>query len=177
MFDMDQFMADREAALRPRPLCEEERDAYWGGVEADEAEDEDDEYDDLTVSTFTRATGDCFQAACQTVMNLRDDDAYRVVHGWPIGQGDIAGRRHAHAWVERTDPRPPGTPPTFGDEFFIACIDRFNGKDIELPRAWYYGVGHIRPEECRYYTVTEALALAVHHGHWGPWHDEVVPSV
>ena len=41
MFDMDQFMADREAALRPRPLCEEERDAYWGGVTADEAEDDE----------------------------------------------------------------------------------------------------------------------------------------
>ena len=43
MFDMDQFMADREASFRRRPLCEEERDAYWGGVTADEVEDDEDD--------------------------------------------------------------------------------------------------------------------------------------
>ena len=29
---MDEYMARREASMRPRPLCEEERDAYFGGA-------------------------------------------------------------------------------------------------------------------------------------------------
>jgi hypothetical protein len=31
MFDMDQFMADREAAKRPRPLSEQEHREYHSG--------------------------------------------------------------------------------------------------------------------------------------------------
>ena len=42
MFDMDQFMADREAAMRPRPLSEQERREYHSG-DPDPEEEEDDE--------------------------------------------------------------------------------------------------------------------------------------
>jgi hypothetical protein len=41
MFDMDQFMADREASFRRRPLCQEERDVYHSG-DPDPEEDEDE---------------------------------------------------------------------------------------------------------------------------------------
>ena len=117
--------------------------------------------------------GDCFEVALHFAMNLRgDDDEYRVVHGWPIGQGPIAGLRHAHAWIERHDPIPANLPEHFarvGPDFFTVCIDRSNGKDVELPRTLYYGIGHIRPDECSYYTPAEAMALAVRSGHFGPW--------
>ena len=36
MFDMDQFMADREAAKRPRPLSEQEHREYHSGDPEDE---------------------------------------------------------------------------------------------------------------------------------------------
>ena len=42
MFDMDQFMADREAAMRPRMLSAEERDVYNSGAPECECEDDDD---------------------------------------------------------------------------------------------------------------------------------------
>lgn len=122
------------------------------------------------------AKGDCFEVALHFVMDRHfADDEYRVVHGWPIGQGKIAGVRHAHAWIERHDPIPANLPEHFqriGPDFWVTVIDRSNGKDVELPRPLYYGIGHIRPEECRYYTATEAAALAVRTGHFGPWDDD-----
>ena len=59
------------------------------------------------------------------------------------------------------------TPP----ESWITVIDKSNGKDIEMPRSFYYGIGRIDPAECRYYEVAEACRLAVVHGHYGAWPD------
>jgi hypothetical protein len=42
MFDMDQFMADREAAMRPRPLSEQEHREYHSGDPEEEEEDDDE---------------------------------------------------------------------------------------------------------------------------------------
>lgn len=118
-------------------------------------------------------TGDCFQQALYYAafeLPRAEWPNYRVVHGYPTGQGPIAGIVHVHAWVERMGEPPPGLPPGFGPEVFIICIDRSNGKDLELPRVAYYAFGKIDPEQCHYYEVAEASRLACETGHFGPWH-------
>jgi hypothetical protein len=124
------------------------------------------------------ATGDCYDTALKYAaweVPAGDRDRYRVVHGHPIGQGEIAGLKHGHAWVERTDPVPDDLPEVFlrgAADLFTVVIDKSNGKDLEVPRSLYYGLGSIDRNECRYYEVAEAMRLAVRHGHWGPWEDK-----
>ena len=125
-----------------------------------------------------RKGGDCYEAALHFAawtVPVDERDAYRVVHGYPTVQGPIEGIVHGHAWVERTDPLPDDLPEIFADSaasLFTTVIDKSNGKDLEMPVALYYGYGSIYREECHYYTVEEAVRLALESGHYGPWHDE-----
>jgi hypothetical protein len=118
--------------------------------------------------------GDCYERAIHEALDIpaADRDHWRVVHGWPTGQGPIAGIKHGHAWLERTDPVPDDLPPNFrnvGAEFWITCVDRSNGKDVEWPRALFYGIGNIDPAECRYYEIVEAFEVMSEYHHYGPW--------
>jgi hypothetical protein len=125
--------------------------------------------------TKVKATGDCYDAALKyAAYEVPEEDRhrYRVVHGYPTGQGKIEGIVHGHAWVERSEPMELG--PGLGQwkDDIVYVIDKSNGKDIEWPKGLYYVIGRIDPARCQYYEVSEALALAVKHGHWGPWEQE-----
>ena len=134
-----------------------------------------------------KADGNCYEAALVfAAYSVPDDerDRYRVVHGFPIGQGPIEGLKHGHAWVERTDDMPnlSSVPAEMAAHFtemyernpelLITVIDKSNGKDLEMSRTVYYGFGNIDRSECTYYKVDEAMRLAVRYGHWGPWGEE-----
>jgi hypothetical protein len=127
-----------------------------------------------TKTKKVKATGDCYEAAIKAVWDIPEDEQwrYRVVHGYPTGQGKIAGVEHSHAWVERTDDVPPEAAEYgFGPECFTSCIDKSNGKDIEVPRGLYYGIGNIDPARCLYYEVREACRMVIEYGHWGRWEE------
>jgi hypothetical protein len=130
------------------------------------------------------ATGDCYEAALKFAsweIPESERHRYRVVHGHPIGQGAIAGLKHGHAWVERTDDVPDFSkvPDEVRDHFTkmyeqfpemaVTVIDKSNGKDLELSKSVYYGLGNIDRDECAVYEVHEAMKLAVKHKTWGPW--------
>ena len=112
--------------------------------------------------------GDCFQAALRTVMDMskKEQDGCYVVHGYPMGQGDIEGVRFVHAWVERTEGvlTPDGTL-----VHLDIVIDNSNGKSVEMPKVMYYKLGKIDPDEVVQYDVQEAFLKAVTAGHYGPW--------
>jgi hypothetical protein len=63
------------------------------------------------------------------------------------------------------EPIAPGAPPIVLEE----VIDKANGNDMQLPKVLYYKVGGIEEDEVRRYTVEEAAALMLEHGHYGPW--------
>lgn len=47
-----------------------------------------------------KAEGDCYFAAARFLLSLGVDTDARLVHGEVTGQGDVAGVRYGHAWVE-----------------------------------------------------------------------------
>jgi len=110
--------------------------------------------------------GDCFVVALEFTLDLPEDNAaYRVCHGYPLGQGKIEGVRYGHAWIEYTETiRIPG----FATEV-VWVIDQSNGNDVRLPAAYYYRLGNIDPAAVTRYTVAEAHRMAVVHEHYGPW--------
>ena len=123
--------------------------------------------------------GDCFPAAFNVLVQVRDQpdaDRYRLVHGVPTGQGEIAGLRFDHAWVERSEPVPESGPWTPAQreqlaQMMVTVIDRSNGNDVELPRQLYYKVGDIHERDVKRYTIDEAFSHAVASGNYGPWDD------
>jgi hypothetical protein len=68
MFDMDQFMADREASYRRRPLNEQERREYHSG-------DPDDEFD-LTCRCDNGCMVECV-CSCHDEREEEDEDPER----------------------------------------------------------------------------------------------------
>jgi hypothetical protein len=113
--------------------------------------------------------GDCFQAALRTVMDMpkEEQDGCYVVHGYPMGQGDIEGIRFVHAWVEAKE---KVAETDDGESISIdVVIDNSNGKEVSMPRAMYYRLGKIDPDEVVRYEVQEAFLKAVTTGHYGPW--------
>jgi len=97
-----------------------------------------------------RGLGDCYKAAGQMIYM---HPGGRLVHGMVTGQGAIEGLRYGHAWVEANG----------------MALDHSNGRRIEMPVDAYYALGKIKPNECRYYTMAEAMAKMDELMHWGPW--------
>jgi hypothetical protein len=102
--------------------------------------------------------GDCYVVAYELVVD--HPDTYLLCHGWPTGQGPIAGLVHGHAWVE------------YETDGYPIVVERSNGHDLELPADLYYAIGHINPDHIVRYTAQEARAAAVEHGTYGPWNGE-----
>ena len=48
-------------------------------------------------------------------------------------------------------------------------FDFSNGREIVLPKDFYYMVGSIIEDDTTRYTVEEAEELATRNGHYGPW--------
>lgn len=70
--------------------------------------------------------GDCFKVAGQYLIEHRGEGLV-LVHGIVTGQGEIAGVRYVHAWIEDGD----------------TVIDLSNGRDIRLPAPVYYKLGRV----------------------------------
>lgn len=143
--------------------------------------------------------GDCYVAAYSLVEELwrkeKDPEKrkrIRLVHGIPLGQGgDAKGQRYGHAWVEveeemtdydallesLDDERRERLKDQIADmkklmrdpAMRTTVLDHSNGREIELPRMAYYGLGNIEPEHTRYYTYEEMIRTAGRAGHYGPW--------
>ena len=119
--------------------------------------------------------GDCYEAAGKYMMGkcMTGDCNLVLVHGEVSGQGDLTGVRYGHAWVEDG-----GT-----------VIDKSNGRNLTLPKVFYYSLGQIAsPDMSKWgtpegmndpdlftggnlhkYSWEEARAKILDSGHWGPW--------
>jgi hypothetical protein len=99
--------------------------------------------------------GDCYEAAAKYLM---DETLYghknlhlKLVHGEVTGQGPIEGVKYGHAWVLDGD----------------TVIDKSNGRDVRMPKAFYYALGQI--ERTIEYTYEEARDKLLEHQTYGPW--------
>jgi hypothetical protein len=104
--------------------------------------------------------GDCYEVAGKYILDhaLGREDEYQLCHGMVTGQGDVAGIRFGHAWVERK----------VGANWVV--IDHSNGLDVtDFNRAMYYLIGKITREGVNYYTPSEATEYMRETRHWGPW--------
>ena len=98
--------------------------------------------------------GECFYTAFRFAT---ENPEWDIVHGIPLGQGEIEGVRFGHGWNEITH------------NGFRWAYDA--AADILVPAQIYYLIGHIN------YIVTypfpKAVGLAVDSGHAGPWDDQI----
>lgn len=128
------------------------------------------------------ATGDCYQAAVQTALELlaeeNDSQTVWVCHGQVSGQGKVAGVRFGHAWVEVEqtvevpDEAPAELREVWSGRVVAFCTDKANGNDVSLPRELYYRAGDIDADEVQRYSYEEAVALMIETEHYGPWEGE-----
>ena len=117
-----------------------------------------------------QANGDCYEAAGKYMMTKcqfgGNCDNLTLVHGEVSGQGPLTGIRYGHAWVEDGD----------------TVIDKSNGRDLRMPKAFYYAIGQISREtfdedgynpvggqNVHRYSWPEAREKIVGYEHWGPW--------
>jgi len=77
----------------------------------------------------------------------------KLVHGLVAGQGNLAGIRYNHAWVESDD----------------IVYDYSNGRKIELPKPLYYKIGKIKESDIFRYDQADMYMMASKTGTYGPW--------
>lgn len=117
----------------------------------------------LDMSKDEGGIGDCYSAAVNAMMALTENGTLRatmhcrLVHGWPTGQGDIAGIKYGHAWVE------------IDTSVAVLVIDNSNGRSVAMPKEDYYRIGNIDESEATYYTFEEMAKLLLKSEHYGPW--------
>jgi len=112
------------------------------------------------------AMGDCFEAAVKllwdeaTAKGARMVPDFKIVksllvHAEVTGQGQIAGLKYGHAWVERNG----------------YVYDFSNGKTDVMAKAVYYAAGQIvdKPGKLYRYTGLEAKKFMLRTSHYGPW--------
>lgn len=107
-----------------------------------------------------KATGDCFEANLNLLLDMKvtAPDAV-LVHAEVAGQGPLEGVRFAHAFVQAGD----------------TVYDNTNGRGVVLPAVLYRAIGNVDwIGNYHTYTVDEAVAKMLEHGHYGPW--ELVTS-
>jgi predicted ABC-type ATPase len=106
--------------------------------------------------------GDCYQTAGDFVINSRLHKNKikfvgepHVVHAQVTGQGAISGLKYGHAWIE--------------DDQLV--YDYSNGRELVIPKDFYYAVGKVKKTKPRYfkYTFDEARKKMLDSGHYGPW--------
>lgn len=107
-----------------------------------------------------KGKGDCYQTSGTIAMDggIRGVEFVGkpyVVHAEVRGQGDLMGVRFGHSWVE-------------DDEF---VYDYSNGKDLKIPKFFYYYLGDIQKVEPKYYryTFAQAIKKMLESGHFGSW--------
>ena len=105
-----------------------------------------------------KENGDCFVAAGRYILYSKDDNE-KLVHGVVEGQDELYGILFTHAWVERGN----------------ICIDKSNGKNLELPKNVYYALGKVREKYIKKYSKIETTKNLLKFEHWGPW-DETLLS-
>jgi hypothetical protein len=115
---------------------------------------------ELEFIPFKGRPGDCFTNA---VKFIKLNPGWVMVHGIPLGQGPIDGIRYGHAWCEIDHPM-----------FGTLLWDPSNPDATLAPAALYYFYGQI--EYRIRYTLAEAKALALRHGHMGPWDETILKS-
>jgi len=102
------------------------------------------------------AKGNCYEAAFSFLRCYgRSDPRLRLVHAAVVGQGQIAGLEHGHAWLESTG----------------LALDVANGRRIVLPASYYRELG--QATQVHVYTLSEARELALEHEHYGHWELDV----
>ena len=117
--------------------------------------------------------GDCYEAAGKFILNLSllhmDDEGevagseakaegLVLVHAEVRGQGPMEGVNFGHAFVVEQ---------VAGIE---VVIDKSNGRDIRLPKPFYYMIGGIEDiGNYHEYTPTEMFRNMLKYRHWGPW--------
>jgi len=107
--------------------------------------------------------GDCYQVAANYVVDykfLKEEkdslskfESPMLVHGEVCGQGDIAGVRYGHAWVE------------IGKGLIV--IDKSNGNDIQMMAKNYYKLA--KATNMKKYTPTETAVNLLKYKHYGSW--------
>ena len=110
--------------------------------------------------------GDCYQTAGDFVLDSKILGETRtnkikfvgephVVHAQVTGQGAISGLKYGHAWIE--------------DDQLV--YDYSNGRELVIPKDFYYAVGKVKKTKPRYfkYTFEEARKKMLDSGHYGPW--------
>jgi hypothetical protein len=96
--------------------------------------------------------GDCYEAAGHYFLDHgAGNSSMHLIHGEVTGQGPIAGIKFGHAWIED------------GEE----VVDLANGKNLRMPKAIYYALGHI--EKRIRYDYKTFLEKVLKTGNWGPW--------
>jgi len=106
--------------------------------------------------------GDCYEVAGHYILGWEGeniDSRHRLVHGMVNGQGQLAGLRFGHAWIEHGN----------------MVIDKSNGNDVTLPKEIYYKAGHIKKGDNKYYTQEEARKWILETENWGPWETDSDP--
>ena len=68
------------------------------------------------------------------------------------GQGSLEGIKYGHCWVEDGN----------------TVIDKSNGRNLKMPRAFYYALGRIG-DNVHVYKPEEFSKKINQYGHWGPW--------
>ena len=107
------------------------------------------------------ATGDCYEAAVEfmrTECGTRDLDmcSFILVQAEVQGQGALAHTTFGHAWV--LDPE------------VDMVFDYSNGRQLVLPKAVYYRLGHVDElDNIHEYTWVAAVQQMLRTRHYGPW--------
>lgn len=114
--------------------------------------------------------GSCYEAAALYALEHPELNMI-VVHGIPIGQGEIAGERFGHAWCEY--------PVTYkeGFNFTMTMVIDPTVSTEPILQPLYYLIGRINPEECRRYTIDELRANMLEHEHYGPWAEHITEAL
>ena len=103
--------------------------------------------------------GDCFEIHGNFILEPGNRD-WSLVHGIALGQGDIKGLWHTHAWLEKKE----------------MVKDISNGKDVWMPTVVYYAIGNI-DGVVFHYSFEEVRQKVLQHEHWGPWEPEIDKAV
>jgi hypothetical protein len=112
------------------------------------------------------AGGDCYEAAAKFMLDgmLKSGkgpdasvmEGFIVVHAEVMGQGPLAGTPFGHGFVV--------------DTTTDLVIDQSNGRDLRLPRMFYYAMGQIEDiGNYHEYTPEEVLENLRKYKHYGPW--------
>ena len=107
-----------------------------------------------------QAKGDCYETSGRIAIDggikgIEFVGKPYLVQAEVRGQGDLMGVRFGHSWIE-------------DDEF---VYDYSNGKELKIPKVFYYYLGDIQTIEPRYYryTFAQAKKKMIETGHFGSW--------